>query len=66
VLIRNQVKDVLHLPTSTLNGLLYDAKCDGIVGIPKQEILTVNTDLKQGITLINNTDPTLQALFMYS
>jgi hypothetical protein len=63
-LIRNHIKDVLHLPTSTPNGFLYYAKCDGRLGIHKREIMTT---LKQGITMINNTDPpTLQALFMYS
>jgi hypothetical protein len=56
------VKDLLHLPACTSNGLLYCGKKDGGLGIPKIETLTISTSLKQGVTLLNNTDPAAQAL----
>jgi hypothetical protein len=60
--IRNSVKPILHLPMSTPNGLLYCSRRDGGLGIPKLETLIPCTALKQGITLLNNTDPTILAL----
>jgi hypothetical protein len=65
-LIRNHVKGVLHLPSSTPNGLFYCAKRDGGLGIPKLEMLTVSSALKQGLTLLNIFDSSLQALFRSS
>jgi hypothetical protein len=65
-LIRNHVKDILHLPVSTPNGLLCCSKRDGGLGTPKLETYSVSTVLKQGITLLNTTDPTIQVIFTYT
>ena len=46
-LIRTHVKDILHLPACTPNGLLYCGKRDGSLGIPKMETLATTTALKQ-------------------
>ena len=62
-IVRTYVKEFLHLPSCTPNGLLYCSKRDGGLGIPKFEILSVTTALKQGITLLNTLDPAAQALF---
>ena len=62
-LTRSTIKSILHLPASTPNGLLYCSKRDGGLGIPKLEILTSSTALKQGVTLLNTPDPATKALF---
>jgi len=61
-LIRVHVKDILHLPSSTPNGLLYCGKEDGGLGVPKLEILATSTALKNGIDLLNTADQTLRAI----
>jgi hypothetical protein len=61
-LIRIHVKDLLHLPASTPNGLLYSSKRDGGLSIPKLETLRISTVLKQGLTLLNTLDDTIAAL----
>jgi hypothetical protein len=60
--VRNHIKGILHLPVSTLNGLLYCIKRDGGLGIRKLEVLASTTALKQGITLLNTHEPTIHAL----
>jgi hypothetical protein len=60
--IRNSAKLILHLPMCNPNGLMYCGKRDGGLGIPKLETLIPCTALKQGITLLNSTDPTIQIL----
>jgi hypothetical protein len=62
-MIRNCVKDILHLPTCTPNGLIYCRKRDGGMAIPKLETLVTSSALKQGIMLLNTTEPELKALF---
>jgi hypothetical protein len=62
-LIRVHVKDVLHLPASTPNGLIYCGKRDGGLGVPKLEVLSVSTALKLGLTLLTTADAKLKALF---
>jgi hypothetical protein len=47
---------------STPNGFLYCGKRDGGLGIPKMEILTPCSSLKQGMTLLAVSDPATQAL----
>ena len=61
-LIRVHVKDILHLPASTPNGLLYCGKRDGGLGVPKLEVLATSTALKHGIQLQNTDDQTLLAI----
>jgi hypothetical protein len=61
-LIRTHVKDFLHLPASTPNGLLYASKRDGGLGIPKLEMLSTSTALKQGLTLLRTQDESIIAL----
>ena len=64
--IRTHVKDILHLPSCTPNGLLYCSKRDGGLGIPKLENLGVCTALKQGMQLLTTTDTATQALLKAS
>jgi hypothetical protein len=61
-LIRTFIKDTLHLPQCTPNGIIYCTKRDGGLSIPKLENLVTST-LRQGITLLNTMDPVLEALF---
>ena len=61
--IRTHVKDILHLPSSTLNGLIYCSKRDGGLGIPQLETLGTSKVLKQGIQLLAITDEATQVLF---
>jgi hypothetical protein len=61
-LIRVHVKDILHLPLSTPNGLLYCGKRDGGLGVPKLEVLATSTALKHGIQLLNTVNQTLLAV----
>jgi hypothetical protein len=61
-LIRVHVKDVLHLPASTPNGLIYCGKRDGGLGVPKLEVLSVSTALKLGMTLLETADADLKAI----
>ncbi|GFG36028.1 hypothetical protein Cfor_01960 [Coptotermes formosanus] len=60
--IRTIVKDILHLPANTPNGLLYTGKRDGGLGIPKLETLAICNTLKQGILFLNSLDPVAQAV----
>ena len=62
-LTRSTIKSILHLPSSTPNGLLYCSKRDGGLGIHNLEVLTSSTALKQGVTLLNTPDPATKALF---
>jgi hypothetical protein len=62
-MIRNSVKDNLHLPSCTLNGLIYCRKRDGVMAIPKLQTLITSSALKQGLMLLNTTEPELKALF---
>jgi hypothetical protein len=61
-LIRTHVKDFLHLPASTPNGLSYASKRDGGLGIPKLEMLSTSTTLKQGLTLLKTQEESIIAL----
>jgi hypothetical protein len=61
-LIRVHVKDILRLPSSTPNGLLYCGKRDGGLGVPKLEVLVTSMALKHGIQLLNTVDQTLLAV----
>jgi hypothetical protein len=61
-IIRTHVKDLLHIPASTPNGLLYCCKRDGGLGIPKLETIAVSTTLKQGLKMLNTEDPAMQAI----
>jgi hypothetical protein len=61
-LIRTHVKDILHLPACTPNGLIYCSKRDGGLGIPKLETLATTTALKQGLSLLNTEGRALHAL----
>jgi hypothetical protein len=62
-LIRTSIKDILHLPQCTPNGLIYCSKRDGGLAIPKLENLVTTSTLRQGIVLLNLIDPALKALF---
>lgn len=60
--LRVAVKEYLHLPLSTADGLLYTKKRDGGLGFPRIETLVIATTLKAGWSFINNQDPIIQAL----
>jgi hypothetical protein len=60
---RNSVKDILHLPSCIPNGLIYCRKRDGGMAIPKFEVLVTSSALRQGLMLLNTTEPDLKALF---
>jgi len=61
-LIRKSIKEILHLPMCTPNGLLYCRKRDGVLGVPKLESVSICTMLKLGTRLIDTADPTTQAI----
>jgi hypothetical protein len=56
------VKDILHLPQSIANGLLYCSKQDGGLTIPKLEVLITSTSLTTGYRFLDNQDPIIQTL----
>lgn len=60
--LRGAVKDILHLPASVSNGLIYAGKRNGGLGFPKLEIICVSSSLKSGLSFLNNPDPAIQAL----
>lgn len=60
--LRGAIKEYLHLPTSTANGLIYAAKKDGGLGFPKLEIVIVSSSLKAGWKFLNNPYPAIQAI----
>jgi hypothetical protein len=62
-MVRNCVKDILHLPNYTPNGLIYCRKRDDGMAIPKLEILGTSSAIKQGMMLLNTTEPDLRTLF---
>jgi hypothetical protein len=49
-------------PLCTKNGLLYYSKTDGGIGIPKLEVLTSSSALREGVNLLNPLDPATQAI----
>jgi len=58
--IGTYVKDILHLPSNTPNGVIYCCKRDGSLSVVK--VLSINTALKHGIEIFNSVDQTLQEL----
>jgi hypothetical protein len=60
--VRTAIKTFLHLPMCTQNGFLYCGKRDGGLGIPKLELLSPCSSLRQGLTLLNSSDPAVRAL----
>jgi hypothetical protein len=56
------IKEILHLPLCTPDGLLYCRKRDGGLGVPKLENISICTTLKLCIRLIDTADPIIQAI----
>ena len=57
--IRNQVKDILHLASSTVTGFFYTAKLNGGLGLVKFENLVQLSQVKTSIGVQNSVDPVL-------
>ncbi|KAG7196443.1 hypothetical protein KM043_018829, partial [Ampulex compressa] len=60
--LRVTIKEILHLPPSVSNGILYAGKRDGGLGFPKLETICVSSSLKSGLTFLQSPDPAVQAL----
>ena len=60
--LRGVVKSILHLPSSTTNGLIYCRKKDGGLGFPRLERIVTGAALKAGIKYINCNDPAVASL----
>jgi hypothetical protein len=60
--LRTVIKDILHLPQSTANDLLYFSKKDGGLAIAKFEVLIISSSLSTGYRFLRSQDPIIQAL----
>ncbi|KAG5874116.1 hypothetical protein JTB14_015036 [Gonioctena quinquepunctata] len=60
--LRAVIREILHLPQATTNGILYCGKKDGGLGIPRLEWLLTSATLKADLNFVNNPDPVMQAL----
>ncbi|KAG5869819.1 hypothetical protein JTB14_037554 [Gonioctena quinquepunctata] len=60
--LRVVIREILHLPQATTNGLLYCGKKDGGLGIPRLEWLLTSATLKASLKFVDNPDPVMQAL----
>lgn len=60
--IRVAIKEYLHLPLSTADGLLYSRKRNGGLGFPRLESLVIATVLRAGWNIINNDDPIMKTI----
>lgn len=56
------VKEYLHLPQSTANGLIYAGKKDGGLGFPKLEIVVTSAALKACVNYFSSTDKVIKEL----
>ncbi|KAG7196444.1 hypothetical protein KM043_000647 [Ampulex compressa] len=60
--IRTQLKEILHLPLSTTNGIIYAAKRDGGLGFPRMEHIVKLSILKSGIKMQISEDQVLKSI----
>lgn len=61
--VRVVIKDILHLPQSTTDCLIYCGKRDGGLGFPRLETQVVGATLRAGSKFLGNSaDPVMQAL----
>lgn len=64
--LRKAVKQYLHLPLSTADGLIYTAKRDGGLGFPKLGIVITSSSLKAGWRFLHSDDPAIRAICLGS
>jgi hypothetical protein len=60
------VKKIYHLPICTKDGLIYCAKRDGGMRMPKMTTVVVSSSLKAGFKFLENTDPVIEAVAIES
>jgi Reverse transcriptase (RNA-dependent DNA polymerase) len=65
-LARTAVKNFLWLPEKISSGLLYTARADGGLGIPRYELLAVRVVLSAGRKYLLSEDPVIRALVNHS
>ena len=56
------VKNILHLPMSTVNGMIYARKRDGGIGFPRLETIAAASSLKSELRFLNSSDLAITAL----
>jgi hypothetical protein len=61
--IRQEIKAILHLVSSTATGFFYAPKNCGGLGIPRFEHIIKLSILKNSIKIKNSIDPTVSSLF---
>ncbi|CAB3388376.1 Hypothetical predicted protein [Cloeon dipterum] len=64
--IRAWVKEYLHLPASTSNGILYATNRDGGLGVPVLEDLVGRVALRAGVKYLLSEDPAIRAMATHS
>lgn len=57
------VKQILHLPQSICNGIIYCGGTDGGLGFPKLQELVPRVSLLAGLKFTESKDPAIRALF---
>jgi len=60
--VRVAIRNIMHLPQSVCNGLLYCAQGDGGLGIPRFEHIVPRVALQLGLRFQNSSDPAVRAL----
>jgi hypothetical protein len=65
-LIKQTMKKIYHLPTCITDGLIYCAKRDGGLAVPKMTTVAVSSSLKAGFKFLENGDPVIQAVAVES
>lgn len=60
--IRQQLKEILHLPLSTATGFFYTPKKDGGLGFIKFQNLVPLAVIRNGIRMQQSTDPAIRAI----
>lgn len=61
--LRVAVKQVLHLPQSICNGVIYCSRRDGGLGFPKMQELVPRISLLGGLKFAESSDPAIKALY---
>lgn len=61
-IIRIAIKEILHLPLSVSDGLLYCSRRDGGFGVQELEVIVVSATLKSGLRFFQADDLVMQSL----
>ncbi|XP_044265128.1 uncharacterized protein LOC123011641 [Tribolium madens] len=59
---RVAVKEILYLPLSTVDGMIYTRKRDGGLGFPRLEVTAIASSHKSGMRFLESPDPAIRAL----